>query len=319
MDAVFLTLLVVTIANLALAGFVLWHRPGARVNRIFALTALSTAGWTFTNAIFQYTTSLQIATLTAQFSYLSAVVLGASFLHFAWVFPLQRPVSTHVKRLLWSSALLIGLLPFVPGAVIRTISLSGNRSIDTTPGLYLIALFMLGTSAWAFGTFLKHHSTLRAGAREQSRYVLAGSALTAVTGLVCNLLLPLLHNYSLVWLGPASSIFFVSFIVYAIIAHRLFDIRLIIKKTLLYSLLLAAIGAAYGIVEHTLTEAFRQATQNSDYSWLINIVGALLVSFAIAPVRHWLEKQLDRIFFPIAANHTGRNAHPIQIVCEYSS
>jgi hypothetical protein len=290
MDAVFLTLLVVTMANLALAGFVLWHRPGAPVNRIFTLTAVSTAGWTFTNALFQQTISPQVVTVAAQFSYLSAVVLGASFLHFSWVFPLPREVSRGTKQLLWSSALLIGLLPFVPGMVIRSVNLSSNRSIDTTPGVYLIALFMLGSSFWAFGTFLWHHRKQQRSAREQSRYVLAGSALTAIIGLVCNLLLPLLHNYSLVWLGPASSLFFVGFTVYAIVTQRLFDIRIVIKRTLVYTLLLAAIAGGY-----SAKESLQRTAEGNQHPFITSVGGTIIVSLLVSPVRRWLEKRIDHL------------------------
>lgn len=135
-------------------------------------------------------------------------------------------------------------------------------------------------------------------AREQSRYVLAGLGLATVSGLICNLLLPvLLHDYRLVWLGPASSLFFVAFSVYAIIAHHLFDIRLIIRKTLVYSLLVATVGAGYSLAEHSLTEFLKQFTENSDFAWIANIVGALVVAIFFAPLKQWLEKQVSRVIY----------------------
>jgi hypothetical protein len=111
-----------------------------------------------------------------KFSYLSAVVLGAFFLYFSWIFPLHR---------------------FIP--------LSGHRSLETTPGIYLIALFTVVSPVWAFAHFVRLHSSLHRVARDQSRCVLTGSALTAILGLACNLFLPLAHKYSWVWLGPVSS------------------------------------------------------------------------------------------------------------------
>src|SRR5688572_5120985 len=118
MNAVFILLLTVTIANLILALIVLWYKTRAEVNRVFALTSLAVAGWTFTNALFQSTASVTTATQAAAFSYLSAVTLGASFLHFSWVFPRRSDVRFSGKAVLWILAVLVGLLPFVPGAVI---------------------------------------------------------------------------------------------------------------------------------------------------------------------------------------------------------
>jgi uncharacterized protein YacL len=297
MDAVFTILLLVTLANFTLAGFVLWHKSQAETNRVFALTALSAALWTFTNALFLHTNSIAVATAASQFSYLAAAILGASFLHFAWVFPLRRNISVAGKFSLWMTAAAIGLLSFVPGAVIRSVDLASNHSLETTTGVYAITLFMLITTLWAFGTFAWRHTALHRVAREQSRWVLTGSALTASIGLTCNLFLPLLGHYVLVWLGPVSTLFFVGFSIYAIVAHHLFDIRLIIKRTLVYSLLVAAIGAGYSGIEHLLTQTLQEATQNSQYSWLASIAGALVVSLFAAPLRHWLEKQLSRIIY----------------------
>lgn len=297
MDTVYLILLVVTLANLALAGFVLWHNPQAETNRVFALTALSAALWTFTNAVFLHTGSVAVAIASSQFSYFAAATLGASFLHFAWVFPLRRNIPVTGKAFLWMTAIAIGLLSFLPGVVIRSVNLSGSHSLETTIGVYAVAFFMLAATLWAFGTFAWHHSALHRVAREQSRWVLTGSALTASIGLACNLFLPLMGHYTLVWLGPVSTLFFVGFSIYAIVAHHLFDIRLIIKRTLVYSLLVAAIGAGYSGIEHLLTQTLQEATQNSQYSWLASIAGALVVSLLAAPLRHWLEKQLSRVIY----------------------
>jgi hypothetical protein len=313
MNAVVIVLLLVALANFTLAGFVLWHNLRAETNRVFALTALSAALWTFTNAVFLQTGSIAVATIASQFSYLAAAVLGASFLHFAWVFPLYRNVSVVGKTFLWMTAVAVSLLSFVPGAVIRSVNLSGSHSLETTTGVYAIAFFMLATTFWAFGTFARHHSSLHRVAREQSRWVLTGSALTAGIGLTCNLFLPLLGHYALVWLGPVSTLYFIGFSIYAIVAHHLFDIRLIIKRTLVYSLLVAAIGAGYSGIEHLLTQTLQEATQNSQYSWLASIAGALVVSLLAAPLRHWLEKQLSRIIYHHEPGyhhkHSGKKHH----------
>lgn len=289
-------LIVVTAMNLGLGVLVVWHKPRAEVNRIFAVTTLSIAGWTFTNALFQATRSILVATTAAQLSYLSAIALAASFLHFAWTFPRRSNINDQAKLLLWTLAIGVGSLSFIPGAVIRGIDFAGPRSINTNPGIYAIALFMVVTSLWAFATFVGHLVDLNRVVRTQAHYVLTGSALTAVIGLICNLLFPLLHNYSYVWLGPTSSLFFVGFSVYAIVAHHLFDIRIIIKKSLVYGILLAAIGVGYHIIQSLLTDLLNR-TQGDQHPLLANLGGAIIVSFLVDPVRRWLEEQLDRVIF----------------------
>jgi hypothetical protein len=298
-----LLLIAVTLANLFLAFVVIRRKPHAEVNRVFALTAMAVAGWTFTNTLFQATASVRTATQAAAFSYLSAIVLGASFLHFAWIFPRRSTISLQAKMFLWFLACAIGLVGFVPNTVIRAVEITSQRAIITGPGLYLIALFMVSSSTWAFGRLLRQHRQLLGVAREQSRYVLAGASLTAIIGLICNLFLPLTGNYALVWLGPASSVFFVGFTVYAIVATHLFDIRIIIKRTLVYAILLAGISIGYGMVEDLLKELLRGVVGGIRHPLLADLGSVLIISLLVAPARDKLEKWLDHLLFGRRQRH----------------
>ena len=112
----------------ALALFVLCHTPGKPQNRVFAVTGASVALWTLTNALFRQAQTPEVATLWAQLSYVAALSTAASFLHFAHLYPSHYPsrasrASTPLLPGLWAAALLLGLLPFVPCAVITGIDL----------------------------------------------------------------------------------------------------------------------------------------------------------------------------------------------------
>ena len=92
-----LILLAVTLANAALSTLVFLRKPKALVNRLFALTALSAAGWTGTNALFQAANSVGVAMLAAQASSAASLLMSASFLHCSWVYPLRTPGSRGVS------------------------------------------------------------------------------------------------------------------------------------------------------------------------------------------------------------------------------
>lgn len=315
MPTVALFLYLVSLVNLALAGVVFWRRPQAEVNRVFALTAFSVATWTLTNGIFQATDSTEGATLAANVSYLAALTVAASLLHFSQIFPqhpnrlgsnvpfAHRRLTTNATWTLWLVTVLLGILPFIPHFVIQSVELEPARRIVTNPGLYPIfagvALAVLG----AIRFLLQSLSATSGKERMQTRYVLTGMAVTAIIGLICNLVLPLLGNYSLVWLGPASSLVFVSSTVYSIVKEHLFDIRLVIKRTLVYSLLLAGIAGGYSAVEYVLKEALQGTTSGSVHPLVSNIGGAVVVSLFASPVRHWLEKRVDRLIFGRRQTH----------------
>jgi hypothetical protein len=313
MQAVALLLYLISLINLALAGVVFWRHPKAEVNRVFALTSVSVATWTLTNGLFQATDSLHMAVAAANVSYLSALVVAASLLHFSQIFP-QHPNRPHRRMTsraawsLWIVTLVLGLTPFIPHFVIQSVQLEPARRILTNFGVYPILGFVLFAVLGAILFLLRSLAVTVGKERMQTRYVLTGMAVTSVVGLVCNLVLPLFGNYSLVWVGPASSLVFVASTVYSIVKEHLFDIRLVIKRTLVYSLLLAGIAGGYSAVEYVLKEALQQTTSGTGHPLVTNIGGAIVVSLFASPVRRWLEKRVDRLIF--GRRHAQHKHHP---------
>lgn len=62
-------------------------------------------------------------------------------------------------------------------------------------------------------------------------YFLIGLAISSITVLITNSILPLLGTNKYNQLGPLSTIFLTSFLTYSIVKHRLFDIRIIISRS----------------------------------------------------------------------------------------
>lgn len=285
-----LALLLVAGVNAALGAVVLW-RNRQEQHLTFALTAFFVALWTLTNALFRVTDSVSLATLWAQLSYLAALGTGAALLQFAWSFPLARSGSLReglrfAQAFLWLTGSAVSVLVFVPGAVIRTVDVASRR-IETSSGIYLLALFLFATLLGAFALFYRNQRHLRGRRRAQARLVLYGSALTAVFGLFFNLLLPLAGDYRWVWIGPMSSLFFVGFCAYAIVAKRLFDVRLLIRRTFVYSLLLAALAGSFAVMEKG-TEHFLLPLLGRERSFSSDLLAALVVGFAADPLKRSL-------------------------------
>lgn len=286
----------VALANIVLALVVVRHAREREENRVFAITCLSVALWTLTNAFFRVSASQGWALVWAQMSYAAALTLGASFLHFSWIFPTRNPfIRPCWKWTLWLVALVITIVVLVPNVIIQEVNLS-ERRILTAPGIWLIAIFMLVTSGLAFSRFWHSQSRLHGSAQEQARYVLFGAALTAVFGLFFNLLLPLLNNYQWVWAGPICSLFFVGFTVYSIVAHHLFDIKILIRRTLVYSLLLALLSLAFSGLELLLTNV-ADLLLGEENTFIAHLLTALIVSLGIQPVRHALERWVHKLLF----------------------
>ena len=298
-DFITLALIAVTAVNLGLAWIVI-RAARQQENRVFALLATSVALWTLTNALFRTAHTVEVATLWAQASYLSALSTSAAFLHFSWIYPLPthgraQPEQVTAKRLTWLVAALLGASVFVSGWVIRGIELDAGR-ILTGIGIIPIALFIVGTLGTGFLTFYQHQIRLRHKARAQARYVLFGSFLTAIWGLSFNLALPLLNDYRFVWIGPLSSLFFVGFSGYSIIAHHLFDVRLLIRRTLVYTVLLSLMAGGFAVSEKALEYLLRPLLGSGE-GLTSELFAALIIGFAVDPIKRQLHHLATKALF----------------------
>ncbi len=92
----------------------------------------------------------------------------------------------------------------------------------------------------------------------------------------------------------------------AILGYRLYDIDLLINRTLVYASLTAILGALYAAVVTFLNRLFISISgQKSDSAY---VVTAFVVAIAFGPVKDWLQRQVD---------HRVGHANPEQLLEEF--
>jgi len=289
----------VALVNFGL-GVLVFRASKKEENRVFAALAGSVAAWVLFNAFFREASTEPLEVLWAHLAYVAALAIAASFLHLSWVFPADRFKGT--RRLgvrsrvtVWLLALVVSASVFLPGFTVKTVNLS-SRSIVTGSGIYVFTLFMAMVTVLGFSGFYGNQRRLTGRAQGQARYVIFGLTLTAVVGLTANLALPLLDDYRWVWAGPMSSLFLVGFTGYAIIALRLFDVRILVRRTLVYTILLALLAGVFKGIESLLEELLNPLIGGGQ-SFASGFVGAIAVGFALDPARRYLERWVSKLVF----------------------
>jgi signal transduction histidine kinase len=90
-------------------------------------------------------------------------------------------------------------------------------------------------------------------------------------------------------------LFFVSLTAYAIIKHRLMNVRLVITRSLLFSLLVLVVSGLFTTAALLASRVF-QITSTRQLLW-VNLAVATLVVLTLQPLRNLLAKATDKIFF----------------------
>jgi len=104
-------------------------------------------------------------------------------------------------------------------------------------------------------------------------------------------------NTSLVFLSPLYGAFFVSMVGYAIVKHKLFDIRFFVVRALVYVFTVLSVGLLYTSFVYTLGTSFLNVSnisyiQRGFFGFL-----ALLIAVTYAPIIRFFNRYTSKIFF----------------------
>jgi hypothetical protein len=274
------------------AAFLVWLKdPRTGANRAFALTALALLAWLLTLLAFNRTQDPGTALLVGRLNF--AAVAPAAFTAYLFVRavaglpkPRAYPVLAAGTALL---ALLSTLTPLIDAAEQVGDGVTGRHMTVYGPLWPLYLLHVAGLLLAAVSLAFHARRDAPPPQRDQLGLVGAGMLATGTVALVANALLPYAAgDFRFIDAGPLSTVLFLAAVAYAVVRHRLFDVRVFVRRTLVASLLLSFVLAAYGAVVALATERFAGPGQGA-----LTRFGVLFIAAAFDPLRRFLERRVD--------------------------
>lgn len=264
--------------------------------------SVAAAFWVGGNALFHYLTydhALQPFALAS--IYLGAAWILPFFLHFTWALRYKGKVLEHWRTVLTGSSLLafawlVFGMPLAEGAV-ENIRI-GYKQIVLAPDVNAVYnLLFLALLVWVVINLFVLLRTSRGPERAQLYFILLGTIPTSLLGVIFNMLLPSLGDFRYTWVGSGSTLFWLGCLSYAIVAHDLFDIRVIIKRTVVYSGLLLFAISAYSLLVFSLTTLSGGDPVFRTETFTTNLLAASLIAIGFEPLRKWLVRVTDKYLF----------------------
>lgn len=294
-------LLLVGIFNLLVGVAVFSRNIRKPMNIAFFGLALGVAAWVLGIAAFLAVNDASAAIGWAKFYYVAPLIIVASSVAFADTFPSGGRV--HRRKL---AAVLAGFVAIAIPLVFDTSWFFGglvyhewgkeiilNRTPYTLYSIYLAIAFALTLYPIYKKTF-----TEKGLYRLQAGIFFDGYLLSCVLGVFFNLLLPGFGNYQLIWVGPIASSFYVGATAYGIIKHRLFDIRIVVARSVGYVLATLAIGIAYGGVAFTLIgNLFGDTDGASNAERFAFAATAIVLAVTFRPLKLFFDRITNKLFY----------------------
>ena len=284
-------------ANIGVALIVFLRNKRSPANRAFAQAVFVIVLWLALDYAGDQPLFAPDALVLKRLTLAAGTLMGALLLYFALVFPSRDRKLTAGWRIFFAVGGALACITMLTSAVAARAEVTATgTTVVFGPFLPLFATWAVSGLVAMVTVFYREHRRAEGRLKTQIRYMLLGAALFATSSLVFGLLVPMLTG----WYWPSrlvalSSILLVGFTAYAMVRHRLMDVRLVVLRSVAYTVLVAAVGAIM-----LLPAAFARANSTSDMSAPMNatfFVLGLVAVFAFQPVRRALERATDRFLY----------------------
>ncbi len=246
MDIRDILLFIIAGLNLALGAVVLSRNSKHFVNISYGLVVLAITGWAIGLAFFRISDTIDGAVFWARFYYLCAALIAYVFILFGIVFPYQRKLLTFKRVILLSIPTVLVLFAVFTQYHIETVFIQPwGKDIILGWAYVPYTVYFVMYMGYAFYEMWMKERESQTMRKLQTRYVLLGTFFTTVGGTLFNLFLPLIGNYQYIWMGPIFTLIMIAFIAYAVSRYRLFDIRLVVLRSIVYVILSTLVAVLF--------------------------------------------------------------------------
>jgi hypothetical protein len=251
---------------------------------------------------------------------LRTITFVANLLTLTWLlFPdgSFKPRWLHWAALIW--ILRIGVYYFFPGNPVDP---------DTWPSPLPQAISILFVLLLLFSLVYRYRFASNPAQRQQIKWVVTGGLIYGITYIISNNLFPFSLQEMLarlIWLPffYGASFFFAVCLGFSILRYRLWDIDVIIRRTLVYGGLTITLAAIYLVGVFLLQGLFQ--TLSGQKSVAAIVISTLVIAALFNPLRKRIQNDIDRRFYRrkydaqktlIAFNATLRNNVDLENLCE---
>ena len=235
MESYVYALIFLSLVNIIFGIYTLKEAKVSTYIKYFAGSLFCVGFWGIGLGGFLATKSPEVAMLWAKFHYVASIFVAYYLLIFALSLAKEKPIRLFYRILLILPIVAISIITvcfnnlLLKQAVIED---GGNIMMLYRPGhiayAIIFASYFIVTLVVVLNKLIKSSGIVQ----KQMTLIFVGLLISGALGMIYNLILPLLGNYKLVWVGPQFTIVFLALMFLGMFRNQLFNIRLLAGKIL---------------------------------------------------------------------------------------
>lgn len=269
-------------------------------NISFSLMTTGVVSWNTSAFVSEIVNNETQKLFLSRLSYFFAAVA----LFFAVIFIYKFLNIKKTKHLIFINSILFvfcGSTTLFTSLVVKELSIRSN-GFDIingqlyAPYLLIILFFIVQLVGLPLYKYKKSYGTQK----QQIKYLFFGFVTFVIFALFFNVGIKyLIQSDQYYRYGNYSAIFLIAFTSYTLVKHRLMDIRLVVARSVTYAILLAFLALVYAGSVLGIERLFFQNAldQEGVYQIVLRTILAVVIAFTFQPLRKWITKVTDKIFF----------------------
>jgi signal transduction histidine kinase len=230
-------------------------------------------------------------------TYASGALVPASLYYFAVVFTSSAPLNYKKTFWVYLPNVIFICLYFFTDLMIKGVGFNnGVKIFQYGPFYFLFDLQLLLFFTLSFKELFHSYSKAFGQRKLQLKYISFGTLISVILAGSASAFLPdLFHIFWLSKFGPFFSLPMFLFVSYAIVAHHLMDVNIVIRKTAVYSIVATIITVVYFILVYIMEGLFRGFMGYKSIPWTLGVIVVFTLIFQ--PLKNLVQSFVDRYFF----------------------
>ncbi|MFH0731356.1 MAG: ATP-binding protein [Candidatus Omnitrophota bacterium] len=288
----YISSLLTVITCLSLGVFILYKNPRSSTHQSLCLLNLSVALWSLLLFLHYHSKDYNSALLSVRLLHIGAVFIPSCYFYFICNLLGITKAKKGLLRLCWFLSLLFLGLSFTK-YFIRDVSPKLNFVYygDAGPLYILWIIIYTAIIAYSLVLLLKEIKVASSSKKNQIKYVLFASIIGFAGAAT---VYPLWYNIPILPFGEHVVFLYPIIIALAVLKHKLLDIEIVIRKTLVYSLLAGFITVIFLLMVLFTERLFKNIMGYQ--SFLATVTAAIIIAIMFTPVKNRIQLLVDKIY-----------------------